>query len=126
MKVTFPTRPRRGRGWIDVTLRYESADPFAVAFVFPMMRRRFVVWVVDRELLRDGLSRMVGEGDIRITPGPSSIGVRLSSPAGKSLLVFARDDIEMFLRTTYLAVPEGTEHKHFDLSELDQLLLEGS
>lgn len=118
MKITYPLLLIvMSGGWrttMPVHLCYDSAyDPHAVALKI-LTPGRIITWLCGRELLRDGLTRIAGDGDIRITPGPMSIGVHLSSPQGNALLVFARDDLTQFLRTVFLEVPQGAERIDWD------------
>lgn len=117
MKITWLAEPTVKTGSRSVPVRvrlvYDPQDPYAVALRF-LPEGRVVTWILARELLRDGLYRMAGEGDVRVTPGAVTVGVHLSSPSGEALVVFARDDIAQFLRSTYLEVPDGSEAGRID------------
>ena len=122
MKITYPLLPIViSGGWrttMPVHLRYEpQRDPYAIQLViFPGAGRAPVTWLIGRDLLRDGLTRMVGDaaGDVRITPGPISVGVHLDDGATSALIVFARDDVQSFMDLVFLQVPEGFEGRFFD------------
>jgi hypothetical protein len=130
MKVTYPLLPIVvSGGWrttMPVHLRYEPRrDPYAIDLViFPAAGRAPVTWLISRDLLRDGLTRVAGEaaGDVRITPGPMSIGVHLNDSATCALIVFARDDVQSFMDMVFLQVPDGGEGKFFDWDREMELL----
>ena len=126
MKITFPTDPilmlsAGVRDRVHVNLRYESSDPYAAAIIIAYAGR-IATFLCGRDLLHDGLTRMVGEGRFRVTPGADTIAVAICD----GLLLFARDDLTEFLRTTYLTVPAGTENRHLDWSDVDALLAGGA
>ncbi|WP_167757039.1 SsgA family sporulation/cell division regulator [Amycolatopsis sp. CFH S0078] len=118
MKITWLAEPMVKTGAVSyripVRMEYDPAyDPYAVALRF-LPAGRVLTWLLARDLLRDGLSRMAGEGDVQVTPGAVTVGVHLCSDAGEALAVFARDDVTQFLRSTYIEVPDGTEAGHID------------
>ncbi|MFF8918038.1 SsgA family sporulation/cell division regulator [Streptomyces sp. NPDC015032] len=96
------------------SLHYSQQDPYAVRVTF-----RFstgddpVVWYIGRDLLRDGLVRLTGEGDVQISPDPESaaISIRLKVDDGSAALTAQRRPVESFLRQTAEAVPYGRESK---------------
>ncbi|MFB9926046.1 SsgA family sporulation/cell division regulator [Amycolatopsis halotolerans] len=126
MKITWLAEPTVKTGAVSYRLpvRMEcdpAYDPYAVALRF-LPAGRVVTWLVARDLLRDGLSWVAGEGDVRVTPGAVTVGVHLCSDAGEVLAVFARDDVTQFLRSTYIEVPDGRESARINWDDLPEVL----
>src|SRR6476469_204926 len=106
------------------TLRYETADPWAVRVGFQTGGTEagndgVVEWMFARQLLTDGVSRTVGEGDVRVWPSKLGrehyINLAMASPSGSALFEIDRDALVEFLQQTYLAVPAGHEEDVVDL-----------
>lgn len=75
--------PRTPAVPVQVELRYDTRDPFAVVAAFRAGRVGWVEWTFSRDLLADGLLTETGEGDVRIRPAngdPEVVVVELSSP----------------------------------------------
>lgn len=111
---------------LSATLRYETADPFAVEATF-RAGEEAISWVLGRDLLSDGLHRDCGEGDVRVWPtvdrGRDVVMLQLTSPDGSALLAADASGLESFLSRTYDAVPLGAEGAHLDVdTALAQLL----
>ncbi|GAC1611928.1 MAG: hypothetical protein NVS3B26_29680 [Mycobacteriales bacterium] len=112
------------------SLRYESADPWAVRVAFQTGAEGdgTVEWMFARQLLTDGVARAVGEGDVRVWP--STVGsehfiyLAMASPSGSALFEIQRDALVEFLQQTYLAVPTGLEEDLVDLDVELALLLD--
>jgi len=121
---------------VPAALVYDSVDPFAV-------RVRFgdggqdddddtsyddaeddggVEWLLSRDLLRDGLTSPVGEGDVRLWPARGGLDVvflQLRAPSGEALFEISGAVVADFLQETELLVPAGTES---DLLRVDDEL----
>jgi hypothetical protein len=103
------------------TLRYSSAEPFAVHIDFPAhvsADGEGVTWMFGRALLEEGLGRPAGQGDVRIQPyGWARTVVEFHSPLGLAVIRFGTAALRRFLLRSYAVVEPGTE----DLGpELDQ------
>ncbi|MYT71733.1 MULTISPECIES: SsgA family sporulation/cell division regulator [unclassified Streptomyces] len=104
---------------------YDSADPLAVTMVFGTDGERPVRWVLSRDLLADGLTGSVGEGDVRLWPvhdhdgGLTSLCVRLGN-LHTALIEFDAEPVANWLSRTYELVPRGTELDGVDWDELVQ------
>ena len=100
---------------------YDAADPWAVQ----------VVWTFARELLADGLSAQVGDGDVRIgpatgRPGSPEVCIALSAPSGSALFKAPTAQVARFLDLAYERVAPGDETSHADFdAELAYLLAAG-
>ncbi|MFE7961234.1 SsgA family sporulation/cell division regulator [Streptomyces sp. NPDC057413] len=113
---------------VRASLRYDTADPYAVHAAFHTGAEEAVEWVFARELLTAGLHRPAGIGDIRVWPcrsrGLDVVCIALTSQEGEALLHAPRV-LEGFLERTAAAVPPGAEHGHLRLDEeLSRLLAE--
>jgi hypothetical protein len=125
------------RSWTEVPalLTYEAADPFAVRITFgdsatgPEAADDGVAWLVGRDLLRVGLDRPAGDGDVRIWPASATADVlflHLRAPSGEALFELSRATLSAFLRETEVLVPAGSEAAALDLDdELAALLSNG-
>ncbi|GAA2881222.1 SsgA family sporulation/cell division regulator [Streptomyces mexicanus] len=113
-----------------MTLRYESADPYALRAVFRISEENTVEWVFARELLAEGLHQPAGEGDIHVwptlEPPRKAVRIALASHAGTALIEAPARQVAAFLRRTDAAVPPGTEHEHLDMDgELALIFADG-
>ncbi|GAA4909557.1 SsgA family sporulation/cell division regulator [Streptomyces coeruleoprunus] len=85
-----------------------SADPYAVTVAFTDGTFVYAEWRLDRGMLRDGMRRPVGEGDVRVRPG---VHIEL---CGQADFTVAEDSLQRFLERTYEMVPEGEERVDMD------------
>jgi hypothetical protein len=125
------------RSWTEVPalLVYEAADPFAVRITFGDTATGRdagddgVTWLVGRDLLRVGLDRPAGDGDVRVWPASATADVlflHLRAPSGEALFELSRATLSAFLRETEMLVPVGSEAAVLDLDdELATLLSNG-
>lgn len=120
---------------VSAVLRYEPADPYAVHVGFRTGIDEIVEWTFARQLLSDGVTGRVGEGDVQAWPlsphdGRGSHAVvclSLCSPSGAALFEAPLADVVAFLSRTYAAVPIGDESSFVDLdAELALLLWTGA
>jgi hypothetical protein len=120
------------RSWTDVpaVLGYDPADPYAVRISFGEVGTTAdgatsvddggIAWLLGRELLRSGLDRPTGEGDVRIWPAHSTADVlflHLQAPSGEALFELSRATVAAFLRQTDAMVAPGTEGTLLDIDE---------
>ena len=115
---------------LTATLTYSLDDPFAASATF-RTGDGDITWTFARDLLRDGMSEAVGEGDIQIRPGHPSRGpvimLTLSSPSGGAQIEAPRHDVADFVAETYRVCPDGSEWMYLDLDRtIDNLLADPS
>ena len=126
------------RSWTDVpaVLGYDPMDPYAIQITFGEVGATDgqsgdggIAWLLGRELLRSGLDRPSGEGDVRIWPAHSAADVlflHLQAPSGEALFELSRGTVAAFLRQTDALVPPGAEASLLSLDdELAALLSNG-
>ena len=122
------------RSWTDVpaVLGYNPTDPYAVQISFGEVGSTAeggISWLLGRELLRSGLDRPSGEGDVRIWPSHNAADVlflHLQAPSGEALFELSRGTVAAFLRQTDAMVPPGAEGSMLALDdELAALLSNG-
>ncbi len=118
---------------VRAELSYDVADPYAVTVGFhtgsvadgPVSD--VVQWTFARQLLTDGVTGPVGQGDVQVWPtqGRDAAGVSLSlsSPSGKAMFEIPLPELVEFLSLTYAAVPTGAESDHVDVDAELALLL---
>lgn len=125
--------PGGGNVPVAATVRYDPHDPYAVRVAFfagESTRDGDVVeWTFARQLLTDGVTRAVGEGDVQVWPahgGGRAVCLALSSPSGAATFEVPLGRLVEFLTRTYAAVPTGSESDFVDLdAELALLLWSG-
>ncbi|HWH30435.1 MAG TPA: SsgA family sporulation/cell division regulator [Mycobacteriales bacterium] len=116
---------------VRASMRYDVTDPYAVTVAFYTgaadASGDVVEWTFARQLLTDGVSAPVGEGDVQVWPSSSSgapvVCLALSSPSGKALFEVPLPELVDFLGSTYAAVPTGGESAHVDVDAELALLL---
>jgi len=104
--------PRNPAVAVQVELRYDTRDPFAVVAAFRTGRAGWVEWAFSRDLLADGLLTDAGDGDVRIHPAaqnPEVVVIALSSPTGYAVFEAGAQRLAEFLDTTYDVVLPGHE-----------------
>lgn len=125
------------RSWTEVPalLCYDAADPYAVRIRFgevgatgtdASVSDDGITWLLGRELLRSGLDRPAGDGDVRIWPAHAAADVLfllLRAPSGEALFELSRAAVTAFVRQTEAMVPAGTETAMLTLDEELQALL---
>jgi hypothetical protein len=111
--------PTDGPSQVCVSMRYDTADPYAVHAVFRVTLDQQVAWVFARELLTQGLDQPSGDGDVRIWPasqaGHEVVCIALRSPDGEALLEACADDLVDFLSSAYALCPRGREPQHLKI-----------
>ena len=116
---------------MPAVLSYDPRDPFAVRITFGGAGREedTITWLIDRELLRAGLDRPMGDGDVRVGPtaeGADILFLHLRSPAGEARMELTRTALASFVGGTETLVPFGAEVAAVDLDgELALLLSDG-
>jgi hypothetical protein len=108
---------------------YDAADPYAVHVGFHTGEQEVVDWVFARQLLTDGVTHPVGEGDVQVWPSHSAgrpvVCLALSSPSGRALFEIPLAELVEFLTRTYATVPTGSESDFVDVDAALGLLLGG-
>jgi hypothetical protein len=98
---------------LPAVLGYDPEDPWAIEMRFGRGSGT-VRWLVGRDLLLEGLTDPVGEGDVQLWPsidehGCAAVIVELSSPNGRLVTQLPTRDLALFLDRTLALVPEGSE-----------------
>jgi hypothetical protein len=119
--VVFDLLTAAGSHPVAVCMRYDTADPYAVALVFQVQNSQPVEWFLARDLLDTGMRQDSGEMDVRIEPLGSTIRIILSAPSGRAVFDASRSDLELFLAETFGLVPLGAEQIDID-SEILKLV----
>src|SRR3954466_7709892 len=100
-------------------LTYDHADPYAIRVAFHTGGTDIVEWTFARQLLADGVTHPVGEGDVQVWPssedGPHTVCLLLSSPSGSALFEIPLNGLVEFLTRTYASVPTGLESDFVDI-----------
>ncbi|MEW2515472.1 SsgA family sporulation/cell division regulator [Streptomyces sp. NPDC046870] len=111
---------------LNSEISYDTHDPLAVTVVLDADGERPVRWIFARDLLADGLSARVGEGDVALWPvcdldgEASSFCLRVGG-ARKALFEIPAEPVRTWLAGTYTMVPRGAELDGVDWDELVQL-----
>jgi hypothetical protein len=100
---------------VPATLGYEVTDPYAVRIAFgdpAGAEEDGISWLMARDLLRAGLDRPAGDGDVRLWPARTTgdvLFLHLRAPSGEALFEVSRSAVAAFLRRTESLVPVGGE-----------------
>ncbi|MFI5749101.1 SsgA family sporulation/cell division regulator [Streptomyces sp. NPDC051644] len=98
---------------VTTFLHYSQRDPYAVRMTFRLSAGdEPVVWNIGRDLLRDGLIRLTGEGAVQISPDPTesnTIFIRLQVDDDSAILMAQRQPVIAFLQRSAEVVPYGRE-----------------
>ena len=112
---------------VTADMRYDVGDPYAVHVGFRTGGDEVVEWTFARQLLTDGVTHPVGEGDVQVWPsadaGAQVVCLSLSSPSGQALFEVPLAGLIEFLTRTYSAVPTGSESDFVDLDAELALLM---
>ncbi|MER6434089.1 SsgA family sporulation/cell division regulator [Streptomyces sp900105245] len=105
---------------------YRTSDPYAVEVRFNVGATCEQVWTFVRDLIRDGLSRAAGFGDVVVWPGASIGGerqlfIQLASPDGTAVLAAPEGEMRAFVQLAGRLVGYGKEYIHAK-SEIDDLV----
>jgi hypothetical protein len=120
-----------GEAELDAELRYDPADPFAVALAIGVECGEPVVWTFARDLLAAGVTAPSGEGDITVEPdvtdtlgeGERGLRITLATDCLATMVTPAAPVLE-FLVESYAIVPTGSELDRVDLdAEIAALLV---
>ncbi|MFE0455096.1 SsgA family sporulation/cell division regulator [Streptomyces sp. NPDC058914] len=120
---------------INCEFSFHPGDPYAVTLIFDAEGERPVRWVFARELLAEGLTATVGQGDVVATvgqgdvavwpehhpDGASSMWVEVGNALHKALFEIPALPVAQWLASTYALVPRGQELVGVDWEELTQL-----
>jgi hypothetical protein len=107
------------------TLRYTTAEPYAVHLVFPTLDpdTQPIVWSLSRELLTAGLHRPAGLGDVHLRPsGTDNTALTLRGKNGTATLSLRSSQLLAFLERTEQRTPSGTEARFIDWDKLSEQL----
>lgn len=109
---------------VQVELRYDTRDPYAVQAAFRTGRAGWVEWVFSRDLLTEGLIAQAGDGDVRIRPAEGeAVEIELSSPSGHATFRALARDVSDFLGRTHDVIQPGSEDDWLDIEHALGLLL---
>jgi len=107
---------------------YDVNDPLAVVLtIYTNSNYGNIEWVFARELLRDGLLREAGFGDVQVHPTVfvhdkrydkfimfTFIGLDSDGLENEMSIAIPRDTIVQFVERIYYVVPECAEIEHID------------
>jgi hypothetical protein len=124
--LTLSVSAVTGEAELDAELRYDPADPLAVALAIGTECGEPVVWTFARDLLNEGVKARAGEGDIMIEPASDldsrEMRITLATDCLATLLA-PRDRVVEFLVESYTVVASGAEFETIDFdSELAAIL----
>lgn len=101
-------------GEVRTRFRYDPERPYEVLLTFHLGRSDEADWVFSRQLLRDGLRSLSGQGDVKLWPAycpchGSTLHLALESPYGSALLEVSKPKVKDWLDRTYAIVSELAE-----------------
>jgi hypothetical protein len=114
----------RGKGDrrpVVIELSYDPDEPYAVRLAVSTGDAP-AAWVVGRDLLAEGLTRPVGEGEARVWPSPFGmhpvVWIRFGGQQRMALVELVLEDLAKFVDLTYNLVPTGSEPLFVDVDGL--------
>ena len=119
--------PEHGGVPLTASLYYRGHDPYAIRMAFHVGTDDPVEWIFARDLLAEGLDRVVGDGDVRVWPSTAAhrdvLNLALSSPFGQAHFEAPLTAMTGFLLRTFEVVPAGREGEFIDIEgELNDML----
>ncbi|CAG6390721.1 Streptomyces sporulation and cell division protein, SsgA [Actinacidiphila cocklensis] len=112
---------------LPASFHYQRSDPYAVLLSIGTASTGTVDWIFALDLLREGMSRPVGEGAVLVAPRLSSRGavvrVVVRSQVGSAALDIRTSAVADFLDRVHKVVPPGTEGSCVDIDHLVTRLL---
>jgi hypothetical protein len=123
-------RGKNDRRPVMIELSYDGADPYAVRLAVTTGDAP-ANWAVGRDLLSEGMTRPVGEGEARVWPSPFGprpvVWIRFGRQQRTALIELAVGDLREFVDQTYDLVPTGSEPLFVDVDTLiDGLIRDAS
>lgn len=116
-------------------LQYHAADPLYLSLIFERNlddQGEPKKWIIDRGLVTEGLAAEAGTADVIISPHKSddsdsneatNIAIQLSSPEGKTVLLFPRNKFKRFLKKTQEIVrPDSEREQEITRNDLERFL----
>ncbi|HSP38470.1 MAG TPA: SsgA family sporulation/cell division regulator [Frankiaceae bacterium] len=98
---------------------FSRHDPYAITLRFLVDGDHWVTWIFARDLLEQGITASIGEGDVQIWPGEQDgarcVFLHTRSPHGAATFVLSLTIVVEFLLSTLAVVPSGTESDFLDL-----------
>ncbi|MFE7189619.1 SsgA family sporulation/cell division regulator [Kitasatospora sp. NPDC057541] len=121
--LTLDARLELGGGrFVDLPVRfgYRRGAPFAVVVEFPGLARAAAAWEFCRDLLRKGLHRPAGIGDVRVAPpcrchGRRELRITLRADDGTAVIDVPVEPVRRWLHDqVFTLVPRGGEAELID------------
>ncbi|MFF2147019.1 SsgA family sporulation/cell division regulator [Kitasatospora sp. NPDC058190] len=103
------------------TSRIDAEFPYAACLVFPSApfgcaSGAGLCWHFGRELLNEGRHAPVGNGDVKVRPGPAGeVLITLQGSDGQAVVSAPQDAATGFLADSFTLVPAGSETDHLDV-----------
>lgn len=126
--ITIQCLDTRGRSHaLDTLFTYVASDPYAVTVTF-MTHEGDLPWTFGRDLLVQGLTSPIGDGDVHVCPSINERGlavviIELSSPDGHLVTEARTDEIMAFVQQSLALVPQGEESQHLGMDAMIEALL---
>lgn len=116
---------------VAIRWTYRADDPYAVTLGIRTPRRRWVTWLMARDLLVAGLVGPTGVGQVRLCPFQAAaldrVRVELGAPHRALVVEVDWRLLEQFVLASTDLVPLGAEHTRIDLdAEIEQLTTSGT
>ncbi|GAB2841392.1 SsgA family sporulation/cell division regulator [Lentzea nigeriaca] len=102
-------RPDGSTVGVETELLYQADDPFAVTMKFHA-GGAVATWIMGRDLLAEGMTKMAGIGDVRVRPAAGrTLVLELISDRHVTVFRLATGTLRKFLDASYRLVPSGAE-----------------
>ncbi|MEY9490684.1 hypothetical protein RKD26_006478 [Streptomyces calvus] len=95
---------------VPTRLLYRTDEPGSVRLAFHIDSGAPVEWVVERDLLIEGVFRPTGEGEVQVWPSRGDgcrplVCLALDSPFGRAVLCAPIEPVKAWLERTVILVP---------------------
>lgn len=110
----------------DVTLRYDTDDPYAVTMVFPDPTEGDKTWIVARDIIADAIHKpgiVSGMGDVITAYDGKSLFLLLRGDEGQAGVALDPVGVSRFLTKIYTEVPSGIEEDIIDIEGLIERIM---
>lgn len=104
-----------GTNVLKARMMYDRSDPLVVLMQVYCVHGP-VTWLISRDLLRDGMTHPVGDGDVHVSTDEATglVSLELSSPSGHAVVAFEAKAITDLLDASARVVMWGDEFRNVD------------
>ncbi|WP_369199145.1 SsgA family sporulation/cell division regulator [Streptomyces djakartensis] len=103
---------------VYIELEYRTYDPAAIYLAFMSGSEHLATWCFARDLLKDGVVRPAGVGDVEVQPvaleDETALLICLKDIDGQAWALTPLNPVKEWIKETYALVPAGDEFRSVD------------